>query len=116
MSLLVLSASHVDNITSALAPDEIVTLMASVFSCLSSAQGVCSPHRTSIQMSNHRTLFMPSRIDNVGTAIKVVSVPTSAEAASGGLPASTLVMDEVTGRVKAIVNARSLTAIRTAAG
>ena len=116
MSLLVLSDSDVNSITSTLSPDELITLMATVFSGLSSAQGVCSPHRTSIQTRNHKVLFMPSRIDSIGTAVKVVSVPTSAEAAPRGLPASTLVMDEVTGSVKAIVNAKSLTAIRTAAG
>jgi len=59
---------------------------------------------------------MPSRIDSVGTAMKAVSVPTSADAARLGLPASTIVMDEATGRVKAVINSRSLTAIRTAAG
>ena len=115
MSLLVLSASDVDSITSTLLPDELATLMAVVFNGLSSAQGVWSPHRTSVQMSNHRVLFMPSRIEGVGTAIKAVSVPARDDAPLG-LPASTLVMDEVTGSVKAIVNTRRLTAIRTAAG
>ena len=119
MSLLVLSASDVDSITSTLLPDELATLMAVVFNGLSSAQGVWSPHRTSVQMSNHRVLFMPSRIEGVGTAIKAVSVPARDDAPLDlpiGLPASTLVMDEVTGSVKAIVNTRRLTAIRTAAG
>ena len=115
MSLLVLSASDVDSITSTLLPDELATLMAVVFNGLSSAQGVWSPHRTSVQMSNHRVLFMPSRIEGVGTAIKAVSVPARDDAPLG-LPASTLVMDEVTGSAKAIVNTRRLTAIRTAAG
>jgi len=116
MSLLVLSASDVNGVISTLSPDELMTLMASVFISLSSGQGVCSPHRTSIQMNDHKALFMPSRIDGVGTVMKAVSVPTSVDAAHMGLPASTIVMDEVTGSVKAIVNARSLTAIRTAAG
>ena len=116
MSLLVVSARDVANITSALSHYELMALMASVFIALSSAQDVCSPNRTSIQTSHHNVLFMPSRMDAIGTSIKVVSVPTSISAASTGLPASTLVMDEVTGAVRAIVNARGLTAIRTAAG
>jgi ornithine cyclodeaminase/alanine dehydrogenase-like protein (mu-crystallin family) len=116
MSLLVLSDSDVNSITSTLSPQELMTLMASVFASLTVSQGVCSPHRTSIQTHNHKVLFMPSRIDSIGTAVKVVSVPTSAEAAPRGLPASTLMMDEVTGSVRAIVNAKNLTAIRTAAG
>lgn len=116
MSLLVLSNSDVNSITSTLSPEELMTLMASVFASLSDLQGVCSPHRTSIQTHNHKVLFMPSRIDSIGTAVKVVSVPTSVEAAPRGLPASTLMMDEVTGSVRAIVNAKNLTAIRTAAG
>jgi len=116
MSLLVLSDSDVNSITSTLSPEELMTLMASVFTSLSISQGVCLPHRSSIQTHNHKVLFMPSRIESIGTAVKVVSVPTSVEAALRGLPASTLMMDEVTGSVRAIVNAKNLTAIRTAAG
>lgn len=116
MALLVLSASDVKSVTSALTTNELVNLMASVFATLSAGKGITSPHRTSIQMSNHNTLFMPSRIEGIGTAIKVVAVPTSAVAASRGLPASTIAMDENTGAVKALVNASSLTALRTAAG
>jgi len=59
---------------------------------------------------------MPSRIESIATGtttIKVVSVPKSA--GDGGLPGTTLVMDERTGGVDAVVNARSLTALRTAA-
>jgi ornithine cyclodeaminase len=49
-----------------------------------------------------------------GTAVKVVCVP--AESDPRGLPGTTLVLDEVTGGVKAVVNARNLTALRNAAG
>lgn len=55
---------------------------------------------------------MPGRI-NHRTAIKIVSVPT---AGGDGLPGTTLVMDEETGHVRAVVNARKLTALRNAAG
>lgn len=57
-------------------------------------------------------LFMPGRVDSK-TAIKIVSVPTSG---GEGLPGTTLIMDEVSGRVRAVVNARRLTAQRNAAG
>lgn len=115
MSLLILSAADVDKVIATLSPDELVNLMASVFAALSDGSRITSPHRTSIQMKNHKALFMPSRIEGTGTAIKLVSVPTSA-AAPDGLPASTMVIDEETGGVKALVNARSLTALRNAAG
>ena len=101
---------------------------------------VFTPHRTSIPSKEHTVLFMPARIvsppasdtayagadrkANVlgGTTIKVVSVPRpdgpSKKGASltRGLPATTLVLDEDTGSVKAVLNASNLTALRTAAG
>lgn len=76
---------------------------------------VTTPHRTAIDMVSHRALFMPARIANMGTAIKVVSVP-SVSGDNRGLPATTLVLDENTGATKAVVNARTLTSLRTAAG
>ena len=54
-----------------------------------------------------------------GTAMKVVSVPSASapdEIKQKGLPASTIVLDEITGEVKALVNASKLTALRNAAG
>jgi ornithine cyclodeaminase/alanine dehydrogenase-like protein (mu-crystallin family) len=120
-SLLVLSSLDVDKITTTFSPDDLLTLTESVFTCLSSrSYDISAPHRTSIQSANHTALFMPSRINAIGTAIKVVSVPTSDSSDAAripcGLPASTIVLDEHTGAVKALVNARSLTALRTAAG
>ncbi|KAH7922421.1 NAD-binding protein [Leucogyrophana mollusca] len=114
MSLLVLTASAVDQIAEALTSEELERLMATIFHRLSSGKGFTSPHRSSVTMEQHTTLFMPSRVADIGTAVKVVSVPAASD--SRGLPASTLVLDEATGGVKAIVNARSLTALRTAAG
>lgn len=120
MSLLVLSASVVDRIVTKLTPNELVNIMAAVFISLSSGTGdVNIPHRGTIACQNHRTLFMPSRIAPLaGTAIKIVSVPTSAapaEVQARGLPASTIVLDETTGAVSAVVNAGKLTALRNAA-
>jgi len=115
MSLLVLSAQDVNAVISTLRPNELELLMASVFRSLSSRSGHASPHRTSIHMPQHTALFMPSRLDRIGTAIKVVSVPTS-PVDMRGLPASTVLLDEETGRARAIVNASTLTALRNAAG
>lgn len=114
MSLLVLSTQDVDAVISELQPDDLEALMASVFYRLSSGSDYASPLRTAISMARHTALFMPSRVPDLGTTIKVVSVPSPGT--RQGLPASTLVLDELTGSVKAILNATALTALRTAAG
>ncbi|RPD53088.1 NAD(P)-binding protein [Lentinus tigrinus ALCF2SS1-7] len=120
MSLLVLSARDTFEVTTRFGPDELVDLMAGVFSQLSSSDpGIVQPHRTTISTQNHTALFMPSRIASSGTTMKVVSVPTAGapeDVKARGLPASTIVMDEHSGHVRAIVNARLLTALRNAAG
>jgi len=112
--MLVLSSADVDALVANISPDELTKLMAVVFRRVSENSGVDMPHRLSVRTKFHNTLFMPSRADTYGTTVKVVSVPTSG--GSGGLPATTLVMDEISGGVKAVVNARNLTAVRTAAG
>jgi len=59
---------------------------------------------------------MPSRASAVGgTACKIVSVPRSAEDTEG-LPATTFVLDEESGKVVGVVNAGELTGVSTAAG
>ncbi|KAI0350277.1 NAD-P-binding protein [Trametes cingulata] len=120
MSLLVLSAADVAKVTSRFSPDELVALMADVFSRLSDRQrGVYQPLRTSVKMDHHTSLFMPSRITSAGTTMKVVSVPSAdapKEVKENGLPATTIVLDDRLGNVKAVVNARRLTALRNAAG
>ncbi|KAL7410587.1 hypothetical protein BDY24DRAFT_399533 [Mrakia frigida] len=59
---------------------------------------------------------MPSRASAVGgTACKIVSVPRSS-ADTDGLPATTFVLDEQSGKVVGVVNAAELTGVRTAAG
>jgi ornithine cyclodeaminase/alanine dehydrogenase-like protein (mu-crystallin family) len=144
MTLLVLSSNDVDTLVSTFSPEELQLLMAHVFGRLSHSSndrtrgtkdsGISIPHRISIQMANHTTLFMPARLgpseapavesppaseiattSTLGsTAIKVVSVPK--KSGINGLPGTTLILDEVTGGIKAIVNARKLTALRNAAG
>jgi ornithine cyclodeaminase len=123
-NLLVLSAEDVDSIISHLEPKALQLLMAHVFSQFAdirSKTSISQPHRLSFPMLNHTALFMPARIGNAGisapghTAIKVVCVPHDSSDPRG-LPATTMVLDESTGNVKAIVNARRLTALRNAAG
>jgi len=116
--LLVLSAQDVEGVIQDFTPAELLVLMAKTFRSLSvSYPGISSPHRTRIEAENFIGLVMPSRItfpeETSTTAIKVVSLPKGDH---NGLPASTIVLDEKTGSVKALVNANALTALRTAAG
>ncbi|KAI0262108.1 NAD-P-binding protein [Gloeopeniophorella convolvens] len=118
MSLLVLTAHDVANVSADWSTDDLQSLMARVFFTLSHPAPdatIAAPHRTAIDMPSHRALFMPARISGIGTTVKVVSVPTKS-GDTRGIPGSTLVLDEGTGSVRALVNARSLTALRTAAG
>ena len=140
--LLLLSSSDVVTVTSTFSPTNLMDFMADAFklssltnSCVNNAEepSAYTPHRTSIPSKEHTVLFMPARIvpspspdtGNAGadrkvsllggTTIKVVSVPRGASLARGN-PATMLVLDEDTGSIKAVVNARYLTALRTAAG
>ncbi|KAJ7747668.1 hypothetical protein DFH07DRAFT_576427 [Mycena maculata] len=124
LRLLCLSGADVARATSNFSPSELETLMARVFSVLSSSNNAeaptsFTPHRITIPTQNHTALFMPARIAHPaslrGTSVKVVCVPSS-PADVRGLPASTLVLDEDNGAVKAILNAANLTALRNAAG
>ncbi|KAF8654835.1 hypothetical protein AX16_003355 [Volvariella volvacea WC 439] len=121
MSLLILTASDIENVASSISPDELENVMRTTFTLLSSSDQPPQydmPHRMSISTQNHTTLVMPARIDHPsigGTAIKTVCVPKSS-GDTRGLPATTLVIDEATGVVKAVVNARNLTALRNAGG
>ena len=114
MYLTVLSAKDVDAITSSFTPDKLMSLMALVFIRLSSNSGVDMPHRSTIGTRAYNALFMPAHIDDFGTSMKVVVVPKGPT--TQGLPASTLLLDEDTGALKGIINARSLTALRNDAG
>jgi len=131
MSLLVLSASDVDTLFSEFHPEELQLMMARLFCRFSSQNSgertsLSMPPRLRLPMPNHTALFMPARIGpsqeptsaSAGalgdTSVKVVCVPNQSN--PRGLPATTMVLDERTGGVKAIVNARRLTALRNAAG
>lgn len=114
--LLVLTAADVEEVLNSTPVDDLVTLMGRVFSRLTNHPNaaVC-PQRLTVPTASHNALFMPARITPFGTAMKVVSVPTTM-GDTRGLPASTLVLDEETGAVRALLNASALTAYRTAAG
>ena len=79
-SILVLSARDVETLTASFSSQDLQDLMAHVFYALSHGHDhhvrVFTPHRTAMDMASHRALFMPTRIANMGTAIKVVSVPS----------------------------------------
>ncbi|KAG9120850.1 hypothetical protein FRC07_003492 [Ceratobasidium sp. 392] len=137
-SLLILSGEDVEHLVqTALDPREVVQCMARTFELVSGSEigeGVNSEHdrvqlppRLTTLSPAHATLYMPCRLptsviessnDNKNaptlTAIKVVSVPRTG--GQGGIPGTTLVLDEETGGVRAVVNSRALTALRNAAG
>jgi len=136
--LLILSGDDVQHLVqTALDPREVVRCMARTFELVSGSEigvGVNSEHdrvqqppRLTTLSPKHSTLYMPCRVptsvtggpsqadeDAIHTAIKVVSV--SRDGGDGGIPGTTLVLDERTGGVKAVVNSRGLTALRNAAG
>jgi ornithine cyclodeaminase/alanine dehydrogenase-like protein (mu-crystallin family) len=76
-----------------------------------------APLRTTLTSRQITTLVMPARADAEaglgGIGVKMVSVPNDS---SDGLPATTTVFDETTGNLRAVINARSLTALRNACG
>jgi ornithine cyclodeaminase/alanine dehydrogenase-like protein (mu-crystallin family) len=125
--MLVLSAEDVESIVAKINYEDLVQLMRTVFEMLSASpsirdpaegqgEGVASPLRTIIHSQKQITLFMPSRLAVAGgSGIKVVSIPRQG-ASPNGPPATTLLLDDDTGRVNAIVNATQLTALRNAAG
>jgi hypothetical protein len=124
-SLTILSSSDVDSVLSSLDPELALASQSSVFTsfsrppppvCLAKSEvpDIQIPHRLTVLSPEMTMLFMPSRVgDAGGTGCKIVSVPS---AGGEGLPASTVVMDEKTGKVRAVINARKLTALRNACG
>lgn len=117
-SILVLSGCEVDQILDRMDPDVLLASQQDVFSAFSDSSNdertIQTPHRNTLTSPESFALFMPSRVANAGgMACKIVSIPSSG---IGGLPASTVVLNEKTGKVQAIVNARKLTSVRNAAG
>lgn len=87
------------------------------------AEKVCQiPKRLAVDLDEHTALFMPARVGG-HTACKIVGVPKPASTSAGataateaGIPGSTILVDGGTAKVKAIIDATVLTALRTAAG
>ncbi|KAF9163394.1 hypothetical protein DFQ26_002554 [Actinomortierella ambigua] len=73
-----------------------------------------TPQRISTTSKDHTTLYMPARIDSMTSVVKIVSIPL--QSSPFGLPGFSVVLDNDTAEARGLVNARLLTAVRTAAG
>jgi ornithine cyclodeaminase/alanine dehydrogenase-like protein (mu-crystallin family) len=119
-SLTILNASDVDTIISQLDLELALESQKKVFTAFSAQSqqdgpgpsDIQVPLRSTLTTPTQRTLVMPSRAGNL-MGCKFVGVPNEG---SGGLPGSTVVLDVETGKVKGLVNARKLTALRNALG
>ncbi|KAK3829448.1 MAG: NAD(P)-binding protein [Linnemannia elongata] len=109
----VLSLEHVAAVLKDIDIEDILTSQAQAFHAYS-ANVTQTPERVLLESPYHKTLIMPSRIDTLTSAVKIVSVPKTDS--KDGLPGVTIVLDNKTGEPRGLVNARLLTAVRTAAG
>lgn len=119
MSLRILSAANVEHLVANLALNELLSHTAKLFHQLSheSEPFISNPIRSTATMSNHTLLMMPAHVNNLGTSVKLIAVPSSTvEERRPGLAATTVYFDSSSGVPKCILNARHLTALRTAAG
>ncbi|WWC58049.1 uncharacterized protein I303_100584 [Kwoniella dejecticola CBS 10117] len=136
-SIRILTATAVDKVLTTLSPELALSSQAHVFKLFSNPSTpsvnapkahdvIQTPHRITVSSEETTMLFMPARAPTISTSasastgststttsIKIVSVPQKSD---GGLPGTTLILDEKSGKVKAVVNARKLTALRNAAG
>ncbi|CAG8709811.1 11615_t:CDS:2, partial [Acaulospora colombiana] len=109
------------------------------------SQLIQCPPRTTVEMPGWTMLTMPAYVAGQGMSVKLVGVPQAnngpyrdlfgqftlltklknpalvddgddSKSQKAGLPATTIVVEERSGNVKSIINARHLTALRTAAG
>ncbi|KAF8933020.1 hypothetical protein EDD21DRAFT_415139 [Dissophora ornata] len=112
-SIRVVSLEQVATILDGINFEDILTSQAKAFHAYS-ANETQTPQRPTLQTSYHSTLIMPARIDSLTSVVKIVSVPK--QDSKNGLPGVTIVMDNETGEPRGLVNARLLTAVRTAAG
>ncbi|KAF9354296.1 hypothetical protein BGX34_011107 [Mortierella sp. NVP85] len=111
----VVSQAQVASILSNIDREDILTGQAKAFHSYS-ANETQTPLRSSLHTDHHTALIMPARINTASSAVsavKIVSIPM--QDSKDGLPGVTVVMDNETGEPRGLVNARLLTAIRTAA-
>ncbi|KAF9122922.1 hypothetical protein BGW39_009399 [Mortierella sp. 14UC] len=109
----VLSLEHVAAVLKDIDIEDILASQAQAFHAYS-ANETQTPQRSTLETPYHKTLIMPSRIDTLTSTVKIVSVPKTDS--KDGLPGVSLVLDNKTGEPRGLVNARLLTAVRTAAG
>ncbi|KAI1321737.1 hypothetical protein EDD11_000013 [Mortierella claussenii] len=109
----IVSLDNVATILKDIDLEDILTSQAKAFHAYT-ANETQTPQRSTLNTHAHTTLIMPSRIDTLASAIKIVSVPKADS--KKGLPGVALVMDNDTAEPRGLVNARLLTAVRTAAG
>lgn len=122
-AITIITSIDVESILSTLDPELAVQSQRNAFLALHatsarSSNGIPSvqgPARIALRSEQMTSLFMPARVAEAGgMTCKIVSVPTNG--GGGGLPSTTVVLDETTGKVKALVNARKLTGLRNACG
>ncbi|KAF9292743.1 hypothetical protein BGZ74_000184 [Mortierella antarctica] len=109
----ILSFEQVAAVLDRIDKETILTSQAQAFHAYS-LQETQTPQRIGLETDLHKTLIMPSRINTLTSTVKIVSVPKTNS--KDGLPGMTIVLDNITGEPKGLVNARLLTALRTAAG
>ncbi|KAG0353624.1 hypothetical protein BGZ54_002158 [Gamsiella multidivaricata] len=108
----IVSLEQVASILNGIDLEEILTSQGKAFHSYSINE-TQTPQRPTLQTPYHSTLIMPARIDSLTSVVKLVSVPK--QDSNNGLPGVTIVLDNLTGEPRGLVNARLLTAIRTAA-
>lgn len=112
-SLTVLNASDVDKVISQLDLELALESQQKVFTAFSNgSDDIQVPHRSTLTTAAQSTLVMPSRAGDL-VGCKFVGVPNEG---SDGLSGTTVVLDDKTGKVKGLINARKLTALRNAFG
>jgi len=112
-SLTVLNVSDVDKVISQLDLELALESQQKVFTAFSNgSDDIQVPHRSTLTTAAQSTLVMPSRAGDL-VGCKFVGVPNEG---SDGLSGTTVVLDDKTGKVKGVINARKLTALRNACG
>ena len=113
MKIRILSA---DDVRACIDMCAAIDAMADAFAALAAGRATV-PLRLPLQTAHGVTLFMPAHLEeSAGTGAKIVSV--NARNAARGLPAIhavVLVLDEETGRMRALMDGTWLTALRTGA-
>lgn len=116
MSLRILSAANVEHLINKLSLNELISETGKVFHLLShEALSISNPLRSTVGLdAGGRLLTMAASVKQLGTSVKLVGIVP--ESRQPGLAATTVFLDGSSGVPRCILNARHLTALRTAAG